>query len=67
MTTTGRTSGTWSASGTRISLVSSTGDNAGGPYCVQGNELHLITLDMTITMGSMGTLKIDEDLVATKQ
>jgi hypothetical protein len=59
--------GTWSASGTNIALMSSGLGNNGGAYCVKGNEIHLITLDMTMPMGAMGTAKITTDIVALKQ
>ena len=59
--------GTWSTSGTNIALMSSTSGNSSPPYCVQGDEIHVITLDMTMPMGPMGTFKIAGDLVATRQ
>jgi hypothetical protein len=59
--------GTWSTSGTNIDLMSTTSGNSSPPYCVAGNEIHVITLDMTMPMGPMGTVKIAGDLVATKR
>jgi hypothetical protein len=58
--------GTWSTSGTNLTIISTTQGPDSSGYCVQGTELHLITLDMTIPMGSMGTLKIAKDLVARR-
>jgi hypothetical protein len=55
-------SGTWAVDGTTLSL--SGGD--GGEFCVKGSELHLITVDTTMTMGSMGQAKITNDIVAVK-
>jgi hypothetical protein len=64
--TTSSDSGTWSQSGTQIALMSTAGNSGGGDYCVQGNEIHLLTLDVTMPMGPMGTLKIAKDVVATR-
>lgn len=36
-------------------------------YCVQDNELHDITLDMTMPMGPMGMAKISADVVLAKE
>jgi hypothetical protein len=60
-------SGTFTQTGTALTLNSDTGSIDGGEYCVQGNELHLITLDTTMNMGPMGTATIDSDIVLTKQ
>jgi hypothetical protein len=35
-------------------------------YCVQGNTLHIVGLDMTMPMGMMGQFKITNDIVLTK-
>jgi hypothetical protein len=64
---TANTSGTWSHAGTSITLTAADGTEDGGPYCVQGNQIHLINVDMTMSMGSMGAAKIIADLVGTKQ
>jgi hypothetical protein len=61
------TSGTWSRAGTSITLMAADGTEDGGPYCVQGDQIHLISVDMTMSTGPMGTAKIVADLVGTKQ
>jgi hypothetical protein len=55
-------SGTYTTSGTTISLVDSAGGASSSEYCVQGNELHLISIDMTMPMGT-----IEADTVLTKR
>lgn len=55
-------SGTYTTSGTMLTLTSSTGGISGGPYCVQGDELHLISVDMTMPMGT-----IQADQVLTRR
>jgi hypothetical protein len=51
MTTT--QSGTYTTSGTTITMTSSTGTVSTDSYCVQGNELHVMSVDMTMPMGSI--------------
>jgi hypothetical protein len=60
-------SGTYTASGTTLSLVSSDGSTNGGTYCVQGDVLHLVDVDTTMDMGPMGQATIDDDVTLTKQ
>jgi hypothetical protein len=57
-------SGTYTTSGTSLML---SGSSSAAQYCAQGNELHLMTLNMTMPMGSMGQANIDTDLVLTKK
>jgi hypothetical protein len=59
--------GTYTTSGTAAMLTTSTGTTDGGDYCVQGNELHLVTVDRTMNMGPMGQATINEDIVAIKK
>jgi hypothetical protein len=60
--------GTWEGAGTSIVLTLSDGSTGGGPYCVQGDTIHLLDVDMmTVPMGPMGTAKVIDDIVATKQ
>jgi hypothetical protein len=40
-------SGTWSTSGTNITLMSATNSNSSLPYCVQGNAIHVGNLVAT--------------------
>ena len=52
------TSGAYTTSGTTLTLSG----GGGGEYCVQGNELHLISIDMTMPMATM-----NGDIVLTKK
>jgi hypothetical protein len=61
-------SGTYATTGTTLSTTPSDGsDPEDDPYCVQGNQLHDILVDASVSMGSMGTMKIEGDIVFTKQ
>jgi hypothetical protein len=58
-----RDSGTYTNSGTELDLS----DGDGGAYCVQNNELHLVTVG-TINMGqTMGNMYIQSDFVFVKK
>jgi hypothetical protein len=57
--------GTYSTYGTTLTLQSSS--TTTGSYCVQGTELHLVSVDSTMNMGPMGMATITSDLVALKQ
>jgi len=59
--TTEATTGTYTTTGTDMVLTSATGGTDGGPYCVQGSTLHLLTVDTTMAMA-----KIQSDIVLTK-
>ena len=59
-------SGTYSISGTTLTLQSSATSTMGS-YCVQGTELHLVSVDTTMNMGPMGMATIVSDVVALKQ
>jgi hypothetical protein len=66
--TRGAETGTYDASGTTLT----TSANGGGttsmdPYCVSGDELHDIALDMSMSVGSLGMAKIVGDIVYTRQ
>ncbi len=54
--------GTYATAGTTITTTDSTGTPSSTSYCVQGNELHMLTVDMTMPMG-----KVSADLVLTKK
>ena len=54
--------GTYTTSGTTITTTDSTGTSSSTPYCAQGNELHMLQVDMTMAMG-----KVQADLVLTKK
>jgi hypothetical protein len=58
--------GTYQTSGTNLSLLANDGTSDGGAYCVQDNNLHLITLGTSMSMGTMGTVTINSDVVLTK-
>lgn len=64
LTTTTADTGTWLVDGTTLSL---SGGESGGEFCVKDKELHLIDVDTTMTMGTMGEAKITSDVVAVKQ
>jgi hypothetical protein len=55
-------SGTYTTSGTTLTLTSSTGGISADQYCVQGNEVHIPEVDMTMAMGT-----IQADTVLTKR
>ena len=55
-------SGTYSTAGTTLTWTSSTGSADADQYCVQGNELHLPEVDMTMAMGT-----IQADTILTKR
>jgi hypothetical protein len=55
--------GTYTTSGAMITTTDNLGTaSAPTSYCVQGNELHMLTVDMTMPMG-----KVSADLVLTKK
>ena len=60
-------SGTYALSGTDITSTSSDGTASTDGYCVQGNVLHDLAIDMTMPMGSTGMAKIQADFVLTKE
>jgi hypothetical protein len=66
-TTEGDETGTYVTSGTTLTTTP-TGDTAStDQYCVRGNELHDIALDMSMPVGSMGMAKIVGDIVFLRQ
>jgi hypothetical protein len=58
--------GTYAKTGTVLTLTSSAAVTDVGDYCVQGKELHLVSLDRSMNLGPMGQATITEDIVATK-
>jgi hypothetical protein len=54
--------GTYTTSGTTMTTTASGGTSSSDEYCVQGNELHIVQLDMTMPMGM-----IQADVVLTKR
>jgi hypothetical protein len=64
MSSTTTENGTYTVDGTSLSL---SGGSGSGAFCVKDKELHLITVDTTMSMGTMGQVKISSDIVATKQ
>jgi hypothetical protein len=62
----GNTSGTYSIAGTTLTLQNATTSDS-SDYCVQGTELHFVTVDTTMNMGPMGQATIQADIVALKQ
>jgi hypothetical protein len=59
--------GTYTTSGTTVSSTPTGGTVSTDSYCVKGNELHSIGIDMSMPMGTMGMVKIAGDVVFTKQ
>jgi hypothetical protein len=59
-------SGTWAIADKTLTFNASGGTAADG-FCVQGNELHMMNVDQTMTMGTMGEAKITSDIVAVRQ
>ncbi len=60
-------SGTYTTAGTTLEVQSTTSGADAVPYCVQGDKFHLITLNTTMSMGLMGQMTVEEDVVAIKQ
>ena len=59
--TTDATTGTYTTAGTEMMLTATTGATDGGPYCVQGSTLHLLSIDSTMPMAT-----IQSDIVLSK-
>lgn len=59
--------GTYSTSGTTLTTTHSAETPSADPYCVEGNQLHELAVDMSMQMGAMGMVKIAADLVLTKE
>ena len=53
--------GTYTTAGTEMTLTDAAGGTDGGPYCVQGSTLHLLTVDTTMPMAT-----IQSDIVLNK-
>ena len=53
--------GTYTTSGTTLTFTDSAGSISSNGYCVQGDELHVVQLDMTMPMGT-----IQADTVLTR-
>jgi len=59
--------GTYTTSGTTLTLTDASGSANDGTYCVQGNTLHLVDVDTTMNMGPMGQATITDDVTLSKQ
>jgi hypothetical protein len=59
--------GTYTINGTTMMVTDSAGTSDGGPYCVQGSTLHLLELDTSMSMGSMGSAVIETDITMIRQ
>jgi hypothetical protein len=59
--------GTYTTAGTKLTENQTGMAPDESSYCVQGNTLHIVGLDMTMPMGMMGQFKITNDVVLTKQ
>lgn len=58
--------GTYSLSGTTVTITPANGTASTDSYCVQGSTLHVLSLPTSMTMGS-GGVTASMDIVATKQ
>jgi hypothetical protein len=58
--------GTYYTSGTALTTLTNTTGSV-TDYCVQKNELHMVSVNTTMPMGPMGQVNIDADTVFTKQ
>jgi hypothetical protein len=58
--------GNYTTSGTNITTNPAGGTPSTDPYCVTGNELHDMQVDMSMPMGPMGMVKIQGDMVWKK-
>jgi hypothetical protein len=61
LATSATTPGTYATSGTTLTLTDNPGSQNGGPYCVQGNRLHLVDVDTSMPMAT-----ITSDVVLAK-
>jgi len=59
--------GTYTTSGTTLTLTDDTGYSNSATYCVQSNTLHLVDVDMSMNMGPMGQATITDDVTLNKQ
>jgi hypothetical protein len=59
--------GTYATAGTKLTENQPGMAPDESSYCVQGNTLHIVGLDMTMPVGMMGQFKITNDVVLTKQ
>ena len=59
--------GSYSTAGTTLTSGPSADNQEGDPYCVEGNQLHIIDVETTMSMGAMGKVTIGADIVLTKQ
>jgi hypothetical protein len=58
--------GTYTTSGTAITTTASGGTVDSGDYCVQGDTIHIVTVDRTMNTGPMGQATILSDVTATR-
>jgi hypothetical protein len=61
------TAGTYATAGTSITLSPAGGMVSSNEYCVKGNELHLLAINMTMPMGAMGQANVEAELFLTKR
>jgi hypothetical protein len=59
--------GTYTVSGSSLTTTSATGAVATIGTCVQGAQLHLVSLDSTMSTGPMGAATISADVVANQR
>jgi hypothetical protein len=59
--------GTYTISGHTVTTMPTAASASATDYCVQGTQLHVISLDTTMHTGPMGQATIDADIVANKR
>jgi hypothetical protein len=64
---TSTTAGTYATAGTSITMSPAGGTASTNEYCVKGNELHLLALNMTMPMDPMGQANVEAELFLTKK
>ena len=60
--------GTYKTAGTAVSTTPTAANaSLSRDYCVEGDLLHFVSVDRTMTMGAMGQLKVTLDMVAKRK
>jgi hypothetical protein len=59
--------GTYVVDGTKLTETETGKPPSDNNYCVQGNQLHIVELNMAVPMPTMSTNKIIVDVVLDKQ
>ena len=59
--------GTYTTSGTTLTLTASDGSSESNEYCLQGNELHVMALDPAMPIDAMGRPNVQAETVLTRR